>query len=207
MTPFDGALIYVAPMTDISTICVFCGSRAGNDPAHTEAARTIGAEIAGRGIGLIYGGGDIGLMSVVARAALEAGGHVTGIIPDFIQAFEVGDPGVSELVVVDSMHARKRAMFERADAFVVLPGGLGTLDESIEVITWKQLQQHAKPVVFVDINGYWKPLLELVAAVVEGGYGHHGIADLYSVVDSVDKVFEALASAPEPAIEVLTSHL
>ncbi|MHA1598970.1 MAG: TIGR00730 family Rossman fold protein [Alphaproteobacteria bacterium] len=194
-------------MTDISSICVFCGSRAGNDAAHADAARTIGAEIARRGIRLIYGGGDIGLMSIVARAALDAGGHVTGIIPDFIQKFEVGDPGVSEMIVVDSMHTRKRAMFERADGFIVLPGGLGTIDESIEVITWKQLQQHNKPIVFVDINGYWKPLLELVDAVVDGGYGHHGIADLYSVVTDVDDVFDALASAPEPNAEVLTSHL
>jgi len=146
-------------------------------------------------------------MSVVARSALEAGGHVTGIIPDFIQEFEVGDPGVSELIIVGSMHSRKRAMFERADGFVVLPGGLGTLDESIEVITWKQLQQHNKPIVFVDINNYWKPLLDLVAAVVDGGFGHHGIADLYSVVDTTDDVFEALASAPEADEEVLTSHL
>ena len=194
-------------MTEISTLCVFCGSRAGLDPAHETAARRLGHAIADRGIGLVYGGGDIGLMSIVARATLENGGHVTGIMPKFIQDFEVGNPGLSELIVVESMHERKALMFEKSDGFVSLPGGLGTLDETIEMITWKQLQQHRKPIVLVDINQYWRTLLELVQSVVDSGYGHHGIADLFSVVDDVDKVFEALADAPEPDIEVLTSHL
>jgi hypothetical protein len=194
-------------MTEISTLCVFCGSRAGVDPAHEAAARHLGHAIADRGIGLVYGGGDIGLMSIVARAALENGGHVTGIIPKFIQEFEVGNPGVSELIVVESMHERKALMFEKSDGFISLPGGLGTLDETIEMITWKQLQQHSKPIVLIDINHYWRPFLELVESVAIGGYGHHGIKDLFSVVDDVDKVFDALAAAPEPNIEVLTSHL
>ena len=194
-------------MTEISTLCVFCGSRAGLDPAHETAARRLGHAIADRGIGLVYGGGDIGLMSIVARATLENGGHVTGIMPKFIQDFEVGNPGLSELIVVESMHERKALMFEKSDGFVSLPGGLGTLDETIEMITWKQLQQHRKPIVLVDINQYWRTLLELVQSVVDSSYGHHGIADLFSVVDDVDKVFDALAAAPEPDIEVLTSHL
>ena len=186
---------------------MFCGSRAGVDPAHEVAAQDLGHAIADRGIELIYGAGDIGLMSVVARAALENGGKVTGIIPEFIQAFEVGSPGEIELIVVESMHERKRAMFERSDGFIALPGGLGTLDETIEMITWKQLQQHKKPVVLVDTNHYWKPLLELVQAVVDGGFGHRGINDLFSVVDDVVSVFQALEDALEPAAEVLTSHL
>ncbi len=194
-------------MTEIKTLCVFCGSRAGVDPAHESAARHLGHAIADRGIRLVYGGGDIGLMSIVARAVLENGGQVTGIIPEFIQEFEVGSPGEIELIVVESMHERKRTMFERSDGFIALPGGLGTLDETIEILTWKQLQQHRKPVVLVDINNYWRPLLNLIQAVADGGYGHHGIADLYGVVDDVDKVFDALESAPEPDIEVLTSHL
>jgi len=194
-------------MSKIKSLCVFCGSRAGTDPAHEVAARDLGHAIADRGIELIYGAGDIGLMSVVARAALENGGKVTGIIPEFIQAFEVGSPGEIELIVVESMHERKRAMFERSDGFIALPGGLGTLDETIEMITWKQLQQHKKPVVLVDTNHYWKPFLELVQAVVDGGFGHHGINDLFSVVDNVESVFQALEDAPEPAAEVLTSHL
>ncbi len=194
-------------MTEITSLCVFCGSRAGLDPAHETAARHLGHAIADRGIRLVYGGGDIGLMSIVARAVLENGGHVTGIIPTFIQDFEVGNPGLSELLIVESMHERKRQMFDRSDGFIALPGGLGTLDETIEMITWKQLQQHRKPIVLVDVNHYWRPLVKLVQAVVDGGYGHHGIAGLFSVVDDVDKVFGALETAPEADIEVLTSHL
>ena len=194
-------------MTEIKSLCVFCGSRAGLDPDHEIAGRRLGHALAERGIHLVYGGGDIGLMSIIARAVLEKGGQVTGIIPQFIQAFEVGDPGVSELIVVESMHERKRMMFERSDGFVSLPGGLGTMDETIEIITWKQLQQHKKPIVLVDINNYWREFREMIQAIVDGGYGHHGIANLFSVVEDVDDVFDALASAPEPDIEVLTSHL
>ncbi|HER26662.1 MAG TPA: TIGR00730 family Rossman fold protein [Rhodospirillales bacterium] len=194
-------------MTEISSVCVFCGSRAGNDLDHGIAARALGQEIAKRKVRLIYGGGDIGLMSMVARGALEAGGLATGIIPRFIMEFEVGNPGLTELIVVESMHERKRTMFDMSDGFVVLPGGLGTLDEFIEILTWKQLQQHSKPVVLLNINNYWQPMLELIAAVAEGGFGHHGIADLFSVVDAVDAVFPALASAPDVSDDVLTSHL
>ena len=194
-------------MTEIRSLCVFCGSRAGTDPAHAEAGRQLGRAIAERGIRLVYGGGDIGLMSITARAALEGGGRVTGIIPEFLQAFEVGDPGCQEVVVTESMHDRKRAMFDMADGFVVLPGGLGTLDEMIEITTWKQLQQHAKPIVVVDINDYWAPFRAMIERVVEGGFGHHAITELFTIVDSVDKVFHALAAAPEPKLEVLTSHL
>ena len=194
-------------MSNIKSLCVFCGSRAGLDPAYEVAARDLGHAIADRGFDLVYGAGDIGLMSVVARAALENGGKVTGIIPEFIQAFEVGSPGEIELIVVESMHERKRAMFERSDGFIALPGGLGTLDETIEIITWKQLQQHKKPVVLVDTNHYWKPFMELVQAVVDGGFGHRGINELFSVVDDVESVFLALKNAPEPDIEVLKSHL
>jgi uncharacterized protein (TIGR00730 family) len=194
-------------MSKIKSLCVFCGSRTGSHPAYEVAARDLGHAIADRGFDLVYGAGDIGLMSVVARAALEKGGKVTGIIPEFIQAFEVGSPGEIELIVVESMHERKRAMFERSDGFIALPGGLGTLDETIEMITWKQLQQHKKPVVLVDTNHYWKPFLELVQAVVDGGFGHHGINELFSVVDDVESVFQALKNAPEPDIEVLKSHL
>lgn len=194
-------------MTKITSLCVFCGSRKGNDPAHAEAGRALGRAMAERGVRLVYGGGDIGLMSIVARAALEADGQVTGVIPQFLQAYEVGDPGVDDLVVTDSMHSRKRVMFERADGFVILPGGLGTLDEMIEITTWKQLQQHAKPIVVVDINDYWAPFRALIDAVVEGGYGHHAITELFTVVDGIDAVWDALADAPEPKLEVLTSHL
>ena len=194
-------------MTDIKSLCVFCGSRPGADPAHGEAAKALGRELARRGIRLVYGGGDIGLMSMTARAVLEAGGEVTGIIPKFIMDFEVGNPDLTELIVVESMHERKRTMFEMSDGFISLPGGLGTLDETIEILTWKQLQQHKKPVVLLDINDYWRPFHDLIQRVIDGGYGHHGIPDLYSVVETVDQAFEALANAPEASEEVLTSHL
>ena len=122
-------------------------------------------------------------------------------------AGEVGDPGVTELIVVESMHERKRRMFEMADAFIVLPGGLGTLDETIEITTWKQLRQHDKPIVVLDVNGYWQPFQALVEAVIAGGFAHEKVAELYTVVPDVPAVFDALAAAPEPDDIVLTSHL
>lgn len=194
-------------MTTISSLCVFCGSRKGTDAAFVDAAQTLGQIMASMGVRLVYGGGDIGLMSVVARAVLSHGGHVTGVIPEFLQAYEVGDPGCDTVIVTASMHDRKRIMFERADGFVVLPGGLGTLDEMIEVITWKQLQQHAKPIVLVDVNGYWSAWRALIERVVEAGFGHHKVTELFTVVDRVEEVFPALAAAPAPDVEVLTSHL
>ena len=145
----------------------------------------------------VYGGGDIGLMSMVARATLEAGGKATGIIPHFIMEFEVGDPGLTELIVVDSMHARKRAMFERSDGFVALPGGLGTLDETFEIITWRQLKLHDKPIVIWDVAGYWKPLAGLMEATIEGGFSAPENRNLFTLADSLEDVFSALETAPE----------
>ncbi|OHC73241.1 MAG: Rossman fold protein, TIGR00730 family [Rhodospirillales bacterium RIFCSPLOWO2_12_FULL_58_28] len=194
-------------MTEISSICLFCGSKTGNDPAYRKAAERLGGAVAERGMRLVYGGGGIGLMGVAVEAALTAGGEVIGVIPEFLMRYEVGKPGISELIVVNSMHERKRVMFEKSDAFVILPGGLGTLDEAIEVITWKQLQLHAKPVVLIDAGGYWKPLKDLVAHVVLAGFAHPAVAELFTIVNSVDEVFDAIASAPEPRIEVLTDHL
>ncbi|MEO5337949.1 MAG: TIGR00730 family Rossman fold protein [Magnetospirillum sp. WYHS-4] len=194
-------------MTKIASLCVFSGSKKGNDPAFAATAEALGREMARRGTRLVYGGGDIGLMSVLARAVLAEGGQVMGVIPEFLRAFEVGDPGVQELIVVGSMHERKAVMFDEADGFVVLPGGLGTLDEMFEILTWKQLQQHAKPVVVVDVNGYWEPLKAMIARIVDGGFGHHKINELLIFVATADQVWDALASAPKPDIVVLTSHL
>ncbi len=194
-------------MKTIRTICVFCGSKTGADPAHEATAKRLGALMAERGIGLVYGGGRIGLMGIVADAVADGGGKVTGVIPEFLMKLEVGNGKVGELIVTDSMHTRKQRMFELSDAMVALPGGLGTLDETFEIITWKQLQQHAKPVVLINVNGYWDPFAALVDATIAGGFAHPKIRELFTMVADADAVFDALADAPEPDIEVLTSHL
>lgn len=194
-------------MTGIASLCVFCGSRTGADPAYEAATRRLGALMAGRGVRLVYGGGGIGLMGVLSESVLAAGGTVTGVIPEFLVKYEVGSRHVSEMIVVDSMHERKSRMFEMSDGFVVLPGGLGTLDETLEIVTWKQLQLHAKPIVVLDVGGFWRPLKALVDGVVAGGFAHPAVAELFTVVDDADDVFPALAAAPEPKREVLTSHL
>lgn len=194
-------------MTKLTALCVFCGSRPGTDPDHAKAGQTLGRMLGERGVRLVYGGGGIGLMAEVANATITAGGEVTGIIPEFLRAYEVGVVDGADEVVVAGMHERKAKMFELSDAFVVLPGGLGTLDESIEITTWKQLQQHNKPIIFVNTNGYWDPYFALIDRVVDGGFGHHKVKDLFQVVENVADVFSAIATAPDADEEVLTSHL
>ncbi len=194
-------------MSSFKALCVFCGSRMGTDPAHEHTARTLGALLAERGIRLVYGGGGIGLMGALADSVMKAGGEVTGVIPEFLQNLEVGMTGLTETIVVDSMHDRKRRMFELSDSFVILPGGLGTLDETMEIITWKQLRLHGKPIVVLDVGGFWAPLAALVDRVIDGGFAHERVRDLFTVVTRVEDVLPALAAAPEPAAEVLTSHL
>jgi len=194
-------------MTEIKALCVFCGSKMGASPQYQAVAKQLGSLLAERGIRLIYGGGNIGLMGVVADAVMDAGGEVTGVIPEFLMKFEVGKSNVNELIVVESMHERKSRMFELSDGVVVLPGGLGTLDETFEVITWKQLRQHDKPIVVLSVDDYWAPFENLVESLVDQDFAHPAIADLYTVVHSAKAVFPALESAPEPNEEVLTSHL
>ncbi len=194
-------------MAKISSLCVFCGSKTGADPAYEAAARRLGELMVANDVGLVYGGGHIGLMGVVADTVLQSGGRVTGVIPDFLEKLEVGFTEATEFIVTDSMHARKQRMFELSDGFVVLPGGLGTLDETFEIITWKQLRLHSKPIVIMDVNGYWKGLSGLVDGTIEAGFAHPAVRQLFGVVDGPDAVFDALAAAPEPKEEVLTSHL
>ena len=194
-------------MTKISSLCVFCGSKTGDDPAHEAAARRLGELMTERGITLVFGGGRIGLMGVVADAVLAGGGKAIGVIPEFLKDLEVGNDDVTEQIVTASMHARKTKMFELADGFVVLPGGLGTLDETLEIITWKQLRIHAKPVVVVNTGGYWSVLEALLQRAVDSGFAHPAVAELFTMVDTPDDVFPALAAQPEPREEVLTSHL
>ena len=149
---------------------------------------------------LVFGGGRVGLMGLVADAALAAGGRVTGIIPSFLHGRELGHTGVSELVVVGSMHERKQRMFERSDAFVVLPGGLGTLDEAIEMITWKQLNLHDRPIVILDIGGYWRPLSALVEQTIGAGFAGPRVRSLFEVVETPEALMATLAAAPEPSL-------
>jgi uncharacterized protein (TIGR00730 family) len=185
-------------MLNISSLCVFCGSAKGIDPRHQEAASRLGAQLAAHGVTLVYGGGDIGIMGAVADAALEAGGKVIGVIPEHLVSMEVAHHGVSELIVVDSMHSRKRRMFDLSDAFCILPGGLGTLDETFEILTWKQLRLHNKPVILVNEGGYWGPLLAMIEHMVSNGYARPENLRLFSVVDNVDDVLstaEAMAKA------------
>ena len=156
--------------------------------------------MAERGITLVFGGGRVGLMGIIADAVLAAGGRVVGIIPNHIEEREVGHPGVSELQVVDSMHERKHRMFQMADGFVVLPGGLGTLDETFEIITWRQLGLHDKPIVIVDNEGYWRPLAALIAHLVDNGFARPEVFDLFTVVPRVDEVFAAVARARAPKV-------
>ena len=154
----------------LDNVCVYCGSSSGGDPRYEAAARTLGAALAAEGIGLVYGGGGRGLMGTLAHAVLDAGGRVTGIIPDFLTDSDAMLREAQEHVVVADMHTRKRLMFERADAFVALPGGIGTLEELVEQMTWVQLAQHTKPVLIADIGGFWRPLLDLLAHMRERGF-------------------------------------
>lgn len=180
----------------LRSVCVFCGSSSRVAEVHRRAATELGAAIAAAGLRLVYGGGKIGLMGLLADAALAGGGEVIGVIPEFLRGLEVAHQGLSELRVVDSMHERKRVMFDLADAFVVLPGGLGTLDELIESVTWKQLGLHDKPIVLVDVDDFWRPLRALVASIVTAGFAHSEHARLFSVAGSVAEVFVAIENAP-----------
>lgn len=159
-------------MTDLQSICVYCGSNTGSDPIFRESAESLGREMAHAGIRLVYGGGSIGLMGILARAVLAHGGTVTGIIPQFLKDREVMLNEASELVVTADMHERKRVMFERSDAFVALPGGIGTLEEVVEMMTWAQLDQHEKPILIANINGFWDPLISQFERMTGDGFLH-----------------------------------
>jgi hypothetical protein len=154
--------------------------------------------IAQAGLKLVYGGGRVGLMGVVADAALAAGGNVVGIIPEHLNSVEIGHQHVTELRIVPNMHERKHLMFEMSDAFVILPGGIGTLDEAFEIITWRQLHLHDKPVILVDSAGYWRPFLDLIDHIIAQGFASAAIRRLFQVVGGVEDVMPALAAAPAP---------
>ena len=182
-------------MAELRSVCVYCGSGAGTDPAFAEAARTLGRSLGEAGIGLVYGGGNVGLMGIVARAALDAGGHVTGIIPDFLKARERMLDDVQETIVVADMHTRKRLMFDRADAFVALPGGIGTLEELVEQMTWAQLGRHRKPILLVSVDGFWAPLTALLEHMRAMGFIRPGLDAEYLVTERAEEAVERLRAA------------
>ena len=186
-------------MARITSLCVYCGSSDRGDRQHRDWAAELGREAARRGVRIVFGGGRIGLMGEVANAALAAGGEVVGVIPEHLQIREVSHDGLTRLEVVGSMHSRKDRMCTLADAFCILPGGFGTLDETFEIITWKQLRLHDKPIVLLNQAGFWGPLLDLVRHQVAAGYVHPRHADLFAVADTVAGLFDALDAAPEPA--------
>jgi uncharacterized protein (TIGR00730 family) len=182
-------------MTTIRTVCVYCGSNAGTEPGFSEAAKTLGKTLAHERIGLVYGGGNSGLMGVVARTVLEHGGHVTGIIPSFLKERELMMRDAQNLIVVPDMHTRKRLMFEHADAFIALPGGIGTLEELVEQLTWVQLDRHQKPVLLADIAGFWRPLLTLFAHMRDLGFIRTESEVRYLVCEKIEDSLPMLRQA------------
>lgn len=180
------------PDKSIISLCLFCGARTGVDPAHAELAEAFGAWAARAGVGIVYGGGGIGLMGVAARAALAGGGSVIGFMPQALIGAEIAQAGLTELHIVETLHIRKALMFERSQAIVVLPGGIGTLDEFFEVLTWRDIRIHEKPIYLMGANGYWQPLLDLLAHLSASGFA----------APDLDRHFEAL-----PDLDTLAARL
>lgn len=179
-------------MTQIHSLAVFCGSRVGIDPAYAAAGRTLGSGLARMGIRLVYGGGRIGIMGVVADAVLAGGGKVLGVIPRFLTEMEVAHAGATEMMVTDSMHVRKVHLYEEADAFLIMPGGLGTFDEAFEIITWKQLGLHDKPILIANIAGWAEPLLGLIEHAIERGFAAPKSRGFYEIVPSAEAIIDRL---------------
>jgi hypothetical protein len=187
-------------MMKLRAVCVYCGSSLGAGPRYAEAARRLGRELAAHRLRLIYGGGGIGLMAEAADAAMAAGGEVIGVIPELLQKREKGHRGITELRVVASMHERKNLMFDLADAFVILPGGFGTLDEAFEMLTWRQLRLHDKPILFLNVDGYWAPLGNLVDHFIHEGFARESCRRLFTLVATVEDVVPTLLRQPAAVV-------
>lgn len=183
----------------LDSVCVYCASSDAAAATHIAAARAFGTLLANEGLRLVYGGGGVGLMGACARAAHDAGGRVLGVIPDFLTTHEKPLKTV-ETRIVASMHERKMAMFDAADAFAVLPGGIGTLEEAIELLSWRRLGLHAKPIVFLDLNGYWRPLFALFDHIVEQRLAPPEFRGAWRAVTRVEEVLPALRSMPTPLL-------
>ncbi|MDQ7246280.1 LOG family protein [Dongia sedimenti] len=190
-------------MTLIRSLCVYCGSARGRSPRYVAAARELGEAMAERRIRLVYGGARIGMMGEVADAVMKNGGQVIGVIPEHLQTSEVGHSGITELKVVESMHVRKKLMFDLSDGFAVLPGGYGTLDELFEIITWRMLKLHDKPVVVLNIDGYWNAFEALIDQLIAEGFARPDSRQFFSVVNSVGRMFDLLE---QPGDIQVTEH-
>ena len=177
------------------SLCVYCGSRPGRLPSYMGAAASVGLGIAARGWRLVYGAGDVGLMGAVARAAQDGGAETFGVIPEHLVKWEVGKSDLTSYIVTENMHERKKVMFMNSDAIVVLPGGAGSLDEFFEVLTWRQLGLHSKPVILLNIDGYWDKLIGLMDHIVAEGFAAESLHDLFDVVDTPDALFAALETS------------
>ena len=189
-------------MSHIKSVCVYCGSSNNVADEIKQVATLVGKTLAQKGITTVYGGGHVGLMGMTADAALQAGGEVIGIIPDHLQRAEVQHRGLTELLITDSMHTRKRLMVDRSDAFLILPGGLGTLDEMFEILTWRQLELHDKPVIMINWLGYWDKIIAAIDHAIEVGFVRPHHRKNLTIVDSVEAAMAALESADAPAFDV-----
>jgi uncharacterized protein (TIGR00730 family) len=178
-----------------ANVCVYCGSSNGADPTTVDAAQRFGTLMAEGGVGLVYGGASIGVMGALARAVLAGGGTALGVIPEFLSQAEVKMTGLSELIVTQSMHERKQIMFERSDAFVALPGGIGTLEELVEMLTWAQLGRHNHPIIIANLNGFWDPLVELLDHMIQQEFMRSNIRRFYAVVDKVEDILPRIEAA------------
>ena len=185
-------------MKNIKNVCVYCGHHNG-DALYEKAANNLGVMLAQHQFNLVYGGGRLGLMGITADAVLKHGGHVIGVIPHYLESFEGAHLGIQELYRVDTMHERKLKMSERADAFVIMPGGFGTLDELFEIITWKQLKFHDKPIIIVNINHYWSKLIDMMHSVIDAGFTLPEHRYIFDVSESIEGIFPLLNAAQEPA--------
>jgi len=190
----------------IKGVCVYCGSGKGRNPAYATAARYLGKDLARSGIGLVYGGGSLGLMGEVARATLKHGGRVTGIIPDFLSARERMLTEADELIVTKDMHERKMLMFQRSDAFVALPGGIGTLEELVEQLTWAQLGRHKKPIILANINNFWTPFTSLLDHMRKESFIRPGLDVTFNVVDRAKDILPAAIAAARAVAEAGSSE-
>jgi len=178
--------------TGINAVTVFCGSSTGSKNAFSDAARSLGENLATRGVKLIYGGGRSGLMGILADSALSSEGSVIGVIPDFLRDRELAHPGLTDLQVVSSMHERKQKMFDLAEAIIILPGGIGTLEEAFEVLTWKQLKRHNKPIIIINTENYWSPLDALIKATITDQFANPSTQQMYRLVKTVEEALICL---------------